>query len=135
MAGEVEKLARPLALWHTKLKNWHADTFITMLTRKNEKLARFWYVGAWARGHIDHAGTDGTHGTRFSKLGNAALGLSKVFYSPVWNSGVIPLWDSAPAHLPSHKRAQPFLSGRRPFFKVLHLSMLISLYPDSIVSL
>ena len=98
MAGEAEKLACLLALWHTKLKNWHVDRFIGTLTRKNEKLARFWYVGAWARGHVDHAGTDGTIGTRFSKLDNAALGLSKVFYSLVWNSGVIPLWDSAPSH-------------------------------------
>ena len=35
------------------------------LARKNEKLPHFWYVGTWARGHIDHAGS---HGTRFRKL-------------------------------------------------------------------
>ena len=38
------------------------------LARKNEKLARFWHVGIWARGNVDHAGTYDTHGTRFSKL-------------------------------------------------------------------
>ena len=44
-----EKLARLLAGWHVKLKNWHAvwhvGMFIGTLARKNEKLARFLHVG------------------------------------------------------------------------------------------
>ena len=51
-------------IWHAKLKNWHADTFIgtlarknEKLARKNEKLARFWHVGTLTRRHVDHAGT------------------------------------------------------------------------------
>ena len=50
------------------MPRWHVGTFIGTLARKNEKLARFWHVGTLARGHIHHAGTYGTHGTRFSKL-------------------------------------------------------------------
>ena len=41
-------------------------------TRQVEKLACLWYVRTLARllarGHVDHAGTYGTFGTRFSKL-------------------------------------------------------------------
>ena len=45
---------------------------------------------------------------------------------------VIPLRDSAPFLSPSSKeRAQPFLSGRCPFFRELHLGILFSLYPAS----
>ena len=47
---------------------WHVGTFIGMLARKNEKLARFCHVGrqvSWhlnhagmqARSHVDHVGT------------------------------------------------------------------------------
>ena len=91
MARQVKKLARRLARWHAKLKHWHVfwhvDTFFGTLVRKNEKLARFWHVGAQARLHVNYAGTQapwhvnhagtqaswhvdhvGTHGTRFSKL-------------------------------------------------------------------
>ena len=41
-------------------------------------------------------------------------------------SCVIPLWDSATAHSP-----KPFLSGRCPFFKALHLNIQFSLHPGS----
>ena len=41
-------------------------------------------------------------------------------------SCVIPLWGSATAHLP-----KPFLSGRCPFFKALHLNIQFSLHPGS----
>ena len=41
---------------------------------------------------------------------------------------VIPLWDSATAHSPSGK-AQPFLSGRWPFFRALHVGIKFSLHP------
>ena len=43
-----KKLARLLAHWHASLKHWyavwHVGTFIGTLTRKNEKLARFWHA-------------------------------------------------------------------------------------------
>ena len=56
-----EKLARLLARWHAKLKNWQVTwdvgTFVGTLTRKNEKLARFWHVDRQARWHVNHAGT------------------------------------------------------------------------------
>ena len=56
-----ENLARLLTRWHVNLKHWHAvwhvGTLIGTLARKNEKLARFWYVGTQARWHINHAGT------------------------------------------------------------------------------
>ena len=42
---QVEKLAYLFACWHTKLKHWyvvqHVDTFIDMVVRKNQRLARF----------------------------------------------------------------------------------------------
>ena len=61
MARQVEKLARHLARWHAKLKHWHAvwqiGTFIGTLSRKNEKLTRFWHVGTQARWHVKHART------------------------------------------------------------------------------
>ena len=52
-------MERLLARWHSKLENWHAfGTFIGTLACKNEKLARFWHVGTWARRprwHVWHA--------------------------------------------------------------------------------
>ena len=39
------------------------------------------------------------------------------------SSCVIPLWDSATAHSPSVKERKPFLSGRCPFFRALHLGI------------
>ena len=48
-----------IGMRHTKMKNWHGfDTFIGMLSRKNEKLALFWHVDMWAlrpRWHAWHA--------------------------------------------------------------------------------
>ena len=48
-----------IGMWHTEMKNWHGfDTFIGMLSRKNEKLALFWHVDMWAlrpRWHAWHA--------------------------------------------------------------------------------
>ena len=58
LARQIEKLARLchagtlvrlLARWHVKMRSWHA-------------------FGTLAHGHVHHAGTYGTHGTRFSKL-------------------------------------------------------------------
>ena len=67
LARQVEKLARLLARWHTRLKHWdtvwHVDTFIGRLAHKNEKLLHFRHVDTQARWHAD------THDTRFSKLG------------------------------------------------------------------
>ena len=51
LASQFEKLARRLARWHAKLKNWHVwhfGTFIGMLLRKNEKLVH-WHTDTSAR--------------------------------------------------------------------------------------
>ena len=65
-------IGSPLACWYTKLNNWHTfGTLARLLTLwhiKNEKLARVWHLGTLAHGHVDHAGTHGTYGTRFSKF-------------------------------------------------------------------
>ena len=50
------------------MKKWHSFWNVGTLSLKNEKLAHFWHVGKWARGHVHHAGTYGTYGMRFSKL-------------------------------------------------------------------
>ena len=62
-----------MARWHAKLNNWH--TFGTLV-----RLFVRWRVGTLQReietllthGHVDHVGTYGTHGTRFSKLISAS---------------------------------------------------------------
>ena len=52
LARQVEKLARLLARWHTRLKHWHivwhVDTFIGRLAHKNEKSPRFRHVATQA---------------------------------------------------------------------------------------
>ena len=57
LARQVEKLARYLARWHAKLKHWQAVWHVSTLTRKNEKLSRFWHVGTQKRWHVNHADT------------------------------------------------------------------------------
>ena len=47
LARQVETLARRLALW----------TLVDTLTRKNEKLTRFWYLGTQVHCHVNHPGT------------------------------------------------------------------------------
>ena len=59
--GTSWKIGTLLTSWQVY---WHIGTF----ARKSEKLARFCQVGPWAHGHVDAAGTHGTHDTRFSKL-------------------------------------------------------------------
>ena len=68
-----KKMARLLAHWHAKLKNWHA---FGTLARKNEKLARF--------GHVDHAGRNGMHDTRFSKLNEVVHLWGKNIFVYIW---------------------------------------------------
>ena len=81
-----EKLARLLEHWHVKLKHWHVlwhvGTFIGKLVHKKLELGTLlarWYAGTLAlkprwmqvRWHVDHVGTQDTHGTHdtwFSKL-------------------------------------------------------------------
>ena len=67
-----QNLARLLA---HKVKKWHIFWDVQVeklarlgtLARKNE-MGRFWHVGKWARGYVNHGATHDTHGTRFSKL-------------------------------------------------------------------
>ena len=47
LARQVETLTRRLALW----------TLVDTLTRKNEKLTRFWYLGTQVHWHVNHPGT------------------------------------------------------------------------------
>ena len=77
-----EKLARSLARWHAKVKNWHAlwhaGTFFGTLASKNENLAHFWHVDNQARWHVNHAGPQarwhaGTHGTRYNSYKTNSL--------------------------------------------------------------
>ena len=58
-------------------------------------------------------------------LNKYPLGITDYFYC------FMSLSNSAPAHLPSCKKAQPFLSGYCPFFRALHLGIQFSLYPVS----
>ena len=84
-AGEVERLAPLLARWHSKLKYWntfgmlarwraklnngHAfGTLACLLAHWHVKMRSWHAFGTLARGHVDHAGKHGTHGTRFRKL-------------------------------------------------------------------
>ena len=64
----------------TPFGHWHVSTFIGTLARKNEKLPRFWHIDTFVCGHVNHAGTYGTHGPRFSKLskGNQAMKLDQL---------------------------------------------------------
>ena len=54
LAHQVEKLAHRMARWHVKIRSSHA-------------------FGTWTGGHVDHAGTYSTHGTRFSKLAHEQM--------------------------------------------------------------
>ena len=54
LARQVEKLACRLTRWNTKLKHWNTLWYVG---KKDEKLARFWYVGTQTRWHVDHVGT------------------------------------------------------------------------------
>ena len=72
---QVKKLAllfhvgTPLARWHTKLKNWHGfGALACLLARWQVKMKRWHAFGTLAHGHVDHAGTNGKHDMRFSKL-------------------------------------------------------------------
>ena len=67
---KIQKLKNILfwKIFEKLARRWHIGTYIDTLARKNEKFARFWHIGTVASGHLDHAGTHGTHGTRFSKL-------------------------------------------------------------------
>ena len=65
LTGKVEKLACLLARWHSKLNNWHA---FGTLARLHVKMRSWHTFGKLARGRVDHTGTHGTHGMRFSKL-------------------------------------------------------------------
>ena len=81
MAGEVEKIARLLARWHAKVKGWHAKvkgwhafgTLARLLARWHVKMRSRHTFDTWANGHVDHAGTYGTPGTRFSIRKNETL--------------------------------------------------------------
>lgn len=57
--GIFDKFSHFLALWHNKLKHWHAVSyvgkFVGTLTRKNQQLACFQHVGTQTRWHINHA--------------------------------------------------------------------------------
>ena len=103
-----EKLARLLASWHTKVKNWHAiwhvrasssniSTLIGTLARKNGKLASFWHIGTQGRLHVNHTGTQArwqsdyfvTHGRLFSKLVLFILLLFRYIFSVFTTSIVL----------------------------------------------
>ena len=59
------KLGMPLARWHAKLNNWHTFGLLARL------LARWHAFRTLAYGHVNHASTNDTCGTRFSKFSYA----------------------------------------------------------------
>ena len=106
----VEKLARLLALWYARLKNWHA---FGTLARWQVKMRSWHAFGILARGHEDQAHTHDTQDTRFSKLQTQYLSSSSAY---IWYSFLIQEFISKLCKFSK-------LSNYAPTFETFHLEI------------